>query len=80
MNLPRRQKELYSLLFGRGDVMIEDLYHDLTEREATGRAIADMQRWLSPYITNLNRNLTDHGLKVEPGERKNTYRLVTASS
>ena len=76
MNLPRRQKQLYALLLGRGDVMIETLYAAITDRAIDGRAMADMQRWLGPYITNLNRNLVDHGLRVEPGALKNTYRLV----
>jgi hypothetical protein len=80
MNLPRRQKQLYDLLLGRGDVSIADIFLALTERFATlGETTQSMQRRVTPYISALNKNLVDHGLKVEPGALKNTYRLVATS-
>ena len=81
MNLPRRQKQLYDLLLGRGDVLIVDLFTamKLHHYHTDAPLISDMQRWISPYVSNLNKNLADHGLKVEPGALKNTYRLVAAS-
>lgn len=92
MNLPRRQKQLYDLLLGRGDVLIMDLYHEMHStrrpRNAEGMTavlvsdhedVAAQQRWLTPYIALLNERLVDHGLRVEPGALKNTYRLVASS-
>lgn len=79
MNLPRRQKQLYDLLLGRGDVLISQLYEHMTyQQDVSERTVADMQRRLSPYISLLNRSLAGEGLKVEPGALKNTYRLVKA--
>ena len=75
MNLPRRQKELYDLLLGRGDVPIEDL-HNTVRNSADVFSVQAMQMWLGPYISNLNKSLEPHGLKVEPGALKQTYRLV----
>lgn len=82
MNLPRRQKQLYDLLLGRGDVPIVDLYADLNSIKVTDVASTTqhMQRWLGPYITALNRNLADARLHVEPGALKNTYRLVAVTA
>lgn len=80
MNLPRRQKELYDRLFGRGDVLIVDLYEFMRDpRPDCSESIQDMQRYITPYIAMLNKNLADHGMKVEPGALKNTYRLVASS-
>ncbi len=31
--------------------------------------------WLGSYLTRLNRRLRDHGLVVQPGDLKRTYRL-----
>lgn len=76
LDLPRRQQQLHDLLLGRGDVPIPDLYTGMTERAADPDAMSDMQRWLGPYITALNRNLADRRLRVEPGAMKATYRLV----
>ncbi len=78
MNLPRRQMELYTLLLGRGDVPIEDLHNTLRNSPPVFNVQA-MQRWLGPYIANLNRNLEPHGLRVEPGALKQTYRLVASA-
>jgi hypothetical protein len=75
VNLPRRQQQLYDLLFGRGDVPISDLYAAITKPDCDNRR--DMQQWLGSYITRMNRRLRSHGLKVEPGALKGTYRLVT---
>jgi len=80
IELPRRQRQLYELLFGKGDVSISQLY--VAMRGFTGDggiAVAFMQRHLSPYITLLNRSLAAHGMKVEPGALKNTYRLIAVS-
>lgn len=77
--LPRRQQQLHDLLLGRGDVFVDQLFSNMTHRDVNGRAVADMQRWLGPYITALNRSLADRKLRVEPGALKNTYRLVAVS-
>lgn len=79
MNLPRRQKQLYDLLLGRGDVLIDDLMTGVWGTAQFQRTTQTQQRYLGPYITALNRNLCEHGLKVEPGALKNTYRLVASS-
>lgn len=80
MNLPRRQKELYDRLLGRGDVFIVDLYEFMRDPDGE-ESMQFMQRWLSPYIVALNRSLSDQGenLKVEPGALKNTYRLIAVT-
>jgi len=72
--LPKRQQQLHDLLLGRGDVQIAALYAGMAERPSD--SVSDMQRWLGPYITALNRNLVERRLCVEPGTVKNTYRLV----
>jgi dihydroxyacetone kinase len=78
VNLPRRQKQIYTLMMGRGDVPITDIYELLTDIDTALRnvKIQTQQRYLGPYITALNRNLEVHGLRCEPGALKNTYRIV----
>lgn len=76
MNLPRRQKQLYDLLLGRGDVLIPELFIAMDGPEHLSVTTASQQRWLSPYIGNLNARL--EGFRVEPGALKNTYRLVAS--
>lgn len=78
ISLPRRQRELYDLLLGRGDVPIEEL-HNVLRNSPPVFSVQAMQRWLGPYIANLNRSLEPHGLRVEPGALKQTYRLVVSS-
>lgn len=78
MNLAPRQKQLYDLLLGRGDVLIPELFIAMDGPDHLSVTTASQQRWLSPYIANLNSRL--EGLKVEPGALKNTYRLVATSS
>jgi hypothetical protein len=76
-DLPDRQKRLRDLLLGKGDVPITDLFTAMrTETTPEYDSAPAQQRWLSPYITNLNRNLACEGLRVEPGALKSTYRLV----
>jgi hypothetical protein len=80
LKLPRRQQQLYDRLLGRGDVAISDLFFAIATLHAQGRPDAFDQRfqqmWLGPYITALNRNLSDHRMRVEPGALKGTYRLT----
>lgn len=79
ITLPRRQQQLHDLLLGRGDVPIQALYETMRETDAVeDPSIAQMQRWLSPYISALNKKITCRGLRVEPGAVKSTYRLVAA--
>lgn len=73
--LPGRQQQLHDLLFGKGDVLVTDLHASMFP-DAAPRRTTDMQRWLGPYITALNRNLVCRRLRVEPGDLKNSYRLV----
>lgn len=80
MKLARRQQELYDLLLSRGDVAIDTLYDCMGGPEGRstltrGRSYA--QAWLGGYVTRLNRKLAGHDLKVEPGDLKRTYRLVS---
>ena len=75
--LPRRQKQLRDLLLGRGDVSIPDLFEAMKLDDTPDYSdVTGQQRWLSNYITALNRSLVDEGLRVEPGALKNSYRLV----
>lgn len=77
IDLPRRQKQLHDLLLGRGDVAITELFAamriDSTPDYDDTQA---QQRWLAPYITMLNDSLSTAGLRVQPGDVKQTYRLV----
>lgn len=77
-DLPRRQQQLHDLLFGKGDVPIGALYDAMADRLSCDTQ--DQQRWLGPYISNLNKNLAERGLRVEPGALKNTYRLVVLTT
>lgn len=79
MNLPPRQQQLFDLLFGKGDVSIDDLFAAM-RGEDPGDVGCTPQRWLSPYIGALNRNLTDKKLKVEPGALKGSYRMVAMTT
>lgn len=78
MNLPRRQKQLYDLLLGRGDVLIEDIYASMFSVPPPIDTMQMQQRWLGPYVAALNKKLANDGLRVEPGALKNTYRLVAS--
>lgn len=71
LNLPRRQKQLFDALLGKGDVSWQTLC-DAIEAEPT----VHLAQYLGPYITKLNRRLVKSSLKVEPGRMKGTYRLV----
>ncbi len=71
--LPIRTQKLYDLLFGQGDVLIDDLYASMG---GPADATYTKAQWLGPYITRLNRRLRGEGLKVEPGKLKGSYRLV----
>lgn len=83
IELPRRQRELFNLLLGKGDVLISQMYEHMfyQNKGATeDRPVADLQRRLSPYISLLNKSLVAHNMKVEPGALKNTYRLVAVEN
>jgi len=75
MTLGPQQQKLHDLLFGKGDVLIEDLYRAL-RGEPDGLSSAAMQRRISPYIVALNHKLAPAKMRVEPGALKQTYRLV----
>jgi len=72
--LPPRQQQLHDLLFGKGDVPITHLYAAIFGEAE--RPMRQQQQWISPYISALNRRLAVRNLKVEPGDLKNSYRLV----
>lgn len=75
--LPARQRQLYDLLLGQGDVPIRDLFQAMggpTTMDDTNR---NRQAWLSPYVRRLNRRLDAEGLVVTPGQLKQTYRLLS---
>ncbi len=74
--------KLERLLLGRGDVEVTCLYAGLGGPQDRAERVDDRgrwypQSWLSRYIKRLNERLEMRGLKVEPGEKKRTYRLVS---
>jgi hypothetical protein len=71
--LPARTQQLYDLLFGRGEVLVTDIYAAMG---GPAEATYTQAQWLGPYITRLNRRLAKHGQKIVPGDLKRTYRLV----
>ncbi|CAB4126164.1 hypothetical protein UFOVP68_26 [uncultured Caudovirales phage] len=71
MNLPRQQAKLYAALASGTDVLIDDLFRILMDREPPKTA----QQHLGPYIVKLNRRLQTHGMVVSPGALKRTYAL-----
>lgn len=77
LDLPRRQKQLHDLLLGRGDVAITELFAAMRlESTPVYDDTQAQQRWLAPYITMLNDSIAAQGLRVQPGDVKQTYRLV----
>ncbi len=74
--LPARTQQLYDLLFGRGEVLVADIYAAMGGPAAPTYTQA---QWLGPYITRLNRRLRGEGLRVEPGKLKGSYRLVRSA-
>ena len=75
-------EKLERLLLGKGDVDVACLYAGLggpQERaeQTDGRGRWYPQSWLTRYIRRLNQRLEARGMKVEPGEKKRTYRLVS---
>ncbi len=82
MKLYRQEQALYDRLLGRGDVGFDVLSVHLggtpervNEVDNRGRWYA--QSWVSRYIRRLNTRLAEHGMRVEPGEKRRTYRLVS---
>ncbi len=74
--LPARTQQLNDLLFGRGEVLVTDIYVAMGGPPEPSYTKA---QWLGPYITRLNRRLRGEGLKVEPGKLKGSYRLVRSA-
>jgi len=84
LDLSPRLDQLYRFLLGKGDVPVVDLYASMMpglkdarergERRFGGTLYA--QAWIGAYIARLNKRLAAHGLRVEPGLVKRTYRLV----
>lgn len=71
MKLPKQQSKLYDALATGEDVLIEDLYRVLMDRDPPKNA----QQHLGPYIVKLNRRLHAEGMVVTPGALKRTYVL-----
>ncbi len=74
--LTPRQKQLYDLLFGKGDVEILDLFKALGGPEERQDDARYAQQWLGAKITRLNRALEPQKLRVIPGRMKSTYAMV----
>lgn len=74
LKLPRKSRELYDLLAGKGDVNIVEIYEALGG--AGERDHRYSQQWVGAYVTALNRRLKNHHLRVKPGQMKRTYALV----
>lgn len=77
--LPARQQLLHDLLFGKGDVLMDELVSAMRDGDLADFACTP-QQWLSPYIGALNRNLVGRKLKVEPGALKGSYRMVAMTT
>lgn len=75
-SMPPRTKQLHDLLFGRGDVSIASLFTAMGGPDSMCADSRSRAAWLSPYIRRLNKHLPS-GLVCEPGEVKQTYRIVS---
>jgi hypothetical protein len=74
IRLPTKQKAIFEALRGAGDVPFDVLFQAIDGPEHY-RSNRQQQRWLGSYLTRLNRSLRDHGMVVQPGDLKRTYRL-----
>lgn len=89
------QKRIYSKLMPVGtDVKIDELYMAAHPGEPIERMVdtptgpmalprlnnRDMQQLLGSTLANMNAKLAPHGLKIEPGQIKQTYRLSNIAS
>ena len=75
--LPRRQKQLYDILVGRGEVAVLDIYRAMNPSDADHRDDPRWaHQWLGIYVSRANRKLAERGLRIQPGERKLTYTLA----
>jgi hypothetical protein len=72
-DLPPRLLQIYRELDGKGDVPWATIYG----RVFGAPAPEQIQNYLGPYITRLNRRLAAYKKRVVPGDRKRTYRLTT---
>lgn len=87
LKLSPRMADLYRLLLGKGDVPVVELYAsmmpgmkpDVARRKGRERVHGTLyaQVWIGTYISRLNKRLATQGLRVEPGQIKRTYRLVS---
>jgi len=73
--LPPRQRALFGSLKGCGDVHIDVLFAAVDGPAQRYVTPTMRRRWIGSYLTRLNRRLAGHGLAVQPGEMKRTYRL-----
>lgn len=79
LKLPERQRDLYDLLVGKGDVAVLELYRGMGGPADHGSDVRYAQQYLGGYITKLNRRLKEHRIRVKPGRMKNTYALTVVS-
>jgi hypothetical protein len=75
LKLPARQKQLYELLLGRGDVAVLELYQKMQGPAEHADDVRYAQQYLGGYITKLNRRIQARKIRVVPGRMKNTYTL-----
>lgn len=76
--LSDQQRSLYEALFEDRDedVPIADMYRIVKGRDDLPLpSNKSMQEYLGPFITRINRKL--NGQRIEPGEKRRTYRLNT---
>lgn len=74
-DLPPRLRALYKALDGKDEVPVVELYLDMFgPDDKTDRQQAQK---LGTYIARLNNRLEAHGMLVEPGRTKYSYKITS---
>ncbi len=77
MNLSDMQARLFNKLNGEGEVKISVLFRLIKKRWPEPHEIRRIQQQaIGMAIWRANRKLEDHGLRIAPGEKRGTYRLI----
>ena len=74
--LPPTQRAMLHLLAAERDVPIPRLYAKLYLEPRELRA---QQQRVGSVICKLNKRLAEHGYRVQPGDKRGTYRLRPAA-
>ena len=71
------QTRLFNLLGDAGDVKIAALFYALKRRKPMPHETNRLQQqMIGTTISRTNRKLEAYGLRIAPGEHRNTYRLI----